>query len=118
MALTSQNDEFYSGDRRSLNFTVKDGNDAVIDITGATFLWTCRRSVLSADAEISKVSGESPSEIDIVDAANGRVDVEIDPVDTAAISGDFYHELQMTDAQGNPTTVAFGTLTINQDAIQ
>lgn len=117
MALTAQNDEFYSGDRRTLEFTVRNPAGAVVDITGASFLWTCRRSVLSAVAEVDKVSGESPSEIDIVDAGNGRVDVELYPVDTDAISGDFYHELQMTDAQGNPTTVAFGTLTINEDAI-
>ena len=34
MALTAQNDEFYSGDKRTLTFTVKDGAGAVVDITG------------------------------------------------------------------------------------
>ena len=116
MALTTQNDEFYSGDHRTLTFTVKDGADVVVDITGATFLWTVRRSVLSAVAEISLVSGESPSEIDILVAASGTVQVVLVPTDTAALSGDFYHELQMTDVEGNVTTVAFGTLTIKEDA--
>ena len=116
MALTTQNDSFYSGDHRTFTFTVKDGDAVVIDITGASFLWTCRRSALSAVAEISKVSGESPSEIDILVAANGTLVVSIYPSDTAGISGEFYHELQMTDAFGNVTTVAFGTLTIKEDA--
>lgn len=115
MALTAQLDEMYSGDRRTLIFTVRDDAGAIVPIQTATFKWGLYRSVLAATPEVEKVSGESPSEIDPEPA--GIVKVHLYPPDTAGISGDYYHELEMTDAVGNPTTVAFGTLTINQDRV-
>lgn len=117
MALTAQDDTLFSGDDHSLSLTAKDADDNTLDITGASFNWGLYRSKVSANAEITKQSGVSPSEIEIANAAAGLVTVFLFPTDTSAISGDFYHELQMAASNGKITTVAFGTLTIKGDQV-
>lgn len=111
--LTPQNFEIHSGDSKTLKFTIRDQNDAIKDITGATATWAAAKRKTSSTL-ISKTSG---SGITITDATNGLLEVELDPADTEALKGDYYHELQLVDNQSRKSTAAYGTMTVRIDLI-
>jgi len=110
--------EHHSGDSRTLEVTINDEVGAVVDISSATLTWGLSKK--SADtttpmgaALITKTIG---SGITITDGPNGRCDVAIDPADTDALAGDFYHELEMV-LTGETSTVLYGAVTILKDLV-
>ncbi len=109
----SEKIEFVSGDSKRLVVSVTDDNDTAVDLTGAVISWQLARSVYGS-AEISKSVG---SGIAITDAVNGEFTVTLDPLDTDALEGDFYHEAQVTDTLGDISTVFSGNITIIKDLI-
>jgi len=106
--LEPQNFELYAGNAKTLHFEIVDEDGAVVDITGATIAW----GVSTHENSKSKLfSYTSPTNITITDAANGKFDVSVLASNTAALkAGDYHHQAEVTDAGGNPTTVAFGTI--------
>jgi len=70
------------------------------NITGWELSWFLKRGEGDPDAAalLAKTTGGSPTEIDIVNGATGRVDVIVLAADTAGIrGGDYFHELKRTD---------------------
>lgn len=118
MAATEQNDTIVSGDNRNIVYTVDDGKSPPqpINLTGGSVLWGIYRSKLSAAPQVFKSSALS-SEIEITDPPNGKFTVKLVPTDTEDLSGDFHMEAQFTDGSSNVSTVAFGTLSVTQDAV-
>jgi hypothetical protein len=119
MAIGTQSDfSMHSGDTRTLEITVKDEDSAVVNISTATITWALSKqdsaSVAPKGAAIvTKTVGDG---VTITDGPNGRVDVAISAADTSALSGDYYHELEVT-ISSSVSTVLFGTVTIKKDLI-
>lgn len=112
--LTKQNFTMHSGDDKTLQFTVKDQDGVVVDITGASITWAFAARV-GATAIASKTVG---SGITITDAAAGVFQVTIDAADTASLTGGvLYHEAQLVDSGGVKSTIAYGDMTILPDNI-
>ena len=94
-------DEQYQADEYvRWEFTIqKDGGSK--DITGATVRWYLlpRRGAPAADAILD--DGDTAITLSIVDAANGRVDVEIDSDTTGDWAGEaLWQRLVLTDSGG------------------
>lgn len=114
MTSLSQNVTMWSGDSKKLRFTVIDDAGAAKNLTGAAIVWKAAKTAGSSTALITKSVG---SGITITDPTGGLFEVRLDPADTASLSGDFYHEAQVTDALGDVATVAIGRIRINADLV-
>ena len=121
MADTAQDDTFYSGNKRTMRFTITNGDvdgSPALDVTGYDIRWVLadsrgnsrygRRPILTKD----ETSG-----ITTPDAVNGVVDVSLSSVDTQYLSGSYYHELELVDGGGDTVVVATGTLTLLENVL-
>jgi transcription elongation GreA/GreB family factor len=109
----------HSGDTRRLEVTVVDEASAAVDLTTASsIIWALSKKDADSVAPrgSSLVSKDIGSGVTVTDAVNGRVDVAIASADTAALAGDYYHEIQVTMG-GDISTVLYGTVTIVKDLI-
>ena len=113
MTATGQNVTMRSGDTKRLQFTVTDAAGTAVDLTGATITWVLAAK-LGGTTLLTKTIGFG---ITVNDASAGRFHVDLDPADTAALAGTYYHEAEVVDALGNKSTVAVGRITIEQDQI-
>lgn len=115
MTATNQDFTIFRGDTKTLTYTIKDANDAIVDLTGGTAKWEAARSVNSATKDIQK---STSSGIAIMAPTSGILVVTIDPADTASLGvGGYYHELEFTDASGRVSTVATGRMTLKEELI-
>ncbi len=111
-----QNDfQMHSGNSRVLEFTIRDEDDAVIDIASAAIRWELAKAdskvLLPTPKGSVLVAKAVASGITITDGPNGRCDVQIDEADTEALKGDHYHELRVVLA-GETSTASFGKVEI------
>jgi len=110
---------YFSGDTLQIRVTIDDGDASPIvsplpplDLSLATEItWVLAKKQGGAPL-ITKTLG-SPTGVTIVDAANGRIDVQLNNADTAALKGTFYHELQI---EPGPSTALFGNFEIQPDS--
>lgn len=100
-----------SGDDVQLEFTVRDNDDAVVDLTGGSGRFAMARSVLSSSLVLDSDASPATATINIVDPLTGRVDVLIADTDTDALSGDYYYEFKWTDVLGREALIARGIMT-------
>lgn len=109
MAEKFQLSELYRGDTIKLLVTVT-RDDVALNITGATFQFTARRWRGYATATFVKEN----SSFEVIDAAAGQVVVTMDPADTASLDIDMVLncEIEMTEADGRVTTIAYGTISL------
>ncbi len=106
--LVPQDIELFAGKDKNLNCTVRDQNNQVVDLTGATIRWA-----LSKTAKSTKlIDYTSPTNIAIDgDPTTGKFVVSIQDADTTGLpGGDYYHEAKVTSAAGLETTVFYGTV--------
>lgn len=112
--LSPQNFTMHSGDDFTLEVTVRDGNGAVINVSALnSAIWKLSKKVTSP-VILSKTLGAG---ITVIDGPNGRLNVTLLQADTASLSGDFYHEMQIVESSNKKTTVMIGTPTIVRDLI-
>lgn len=107
-AKNQQDFEMRQGDFRNLDFTIKDKDGTVVNVTGFTGEWMLARS----REDTSPLLTKSPS---VEDGVNGIMRVTMDPSDTlspSALRGEFYQELELSNPSGNPSVVAEGIITI------
>jgi hypothetical protein len=112
MTATAQNVTMYRGDTAILTVTVTDSDngDAAKNITGATVRYV---AVRRGTAYITKTVG---SGIVLTTPASGILTITLDPADTDDLTpGEYEHEVEITDGDGNVSTVTVGTLTIRKD---
>lgn len=97
----NQNDTFHQGKSRRLDFEC-----APKTHTGSTFTWTLKSGGSEGTTVLTKTESTG------VYAVGTEVRVQIDPADTAALRGAYFHELTETDVDGLTATLAEGWVTI------
>lgn len=106
--MSSGNFSMYAGDTKTLTVTVKDADGDAVAITSATIAWQALESI-GEDIAISK---STASGIAITSASGGIFTVSIVAGDTSFMSGDYYHEAQITFSDSSVMTVLTGTMTV------
>ena len=102
--------EMHQGDTKRLRVTVVDETGAAKSLVGAQNIrWWVARKVTSTTKLIQK---STTGGIVVNDASGGILTIEIDPADTQAVSGEYYHELEVVDAADDVGTVLRGTMTV------
>lgn len=110
MAAERQNIEFHAGDDKRLEITVRDEDDAVVDLTGIeSAKWSLAKT---ATATPHVTHSLTDGNITVVDAAAGLIYVAIDAADTEGLRGYYYHEAEITDAAGKVGTIVYGVANI------
>jgi hypothetical protein len=96
-----------SGDQQQFEFTVRDNDDAVVDVTGGSGRFAMARTERDTPV-IDSDASPATATVSIIDAVTGRVNVVITDENTEALIGDYYYELKWTDASGREAVVARG----------
>lgn len=104
-------EDYHAADDLLLEVTVVRG-ESEQDLTGASAEYEIyRRSDGARNVEVTKdVAGGG---ITIVDALNGRLDVDIDSADTEDMEGVYRHRLRVTDTDGETVTVFTGRFVVH-----
>ena len=106
------------GDTKTFEFTVtKERTKAVWNLASHTAWFTAKRKITDLDAEAVFQKTSAAGDITFPDAANGRLDVKVEPADTSSLTKDevLLWDLQIKDASSNVYTVASGTLRVSRD---
>jgi len=98
----------YAGDDKALVVTVKDADDAVVNLASATIKWQAARSL----GKSSAISKSTSNGIEITDAAGGVFEIALAAADTEDLSGNYQHEAEVTFADGSISTVLSGTMKV------
>ncbi len=105
-----------SGDQVQLNFTITDNSGSAVNLTGGTGAFAMARTP-SASPVIDSTASPATATINVTDAANGLLNVVITDEDSEALRGDYYYELQWTDASGRSVIVARGVITFEHNLV-
>lgn len=103
----------FAGDTKVLQITLTDSANVIVDVSTASIIWALSRKATST-ALLTKEVGTG---VTITDGPGGKFEVAIDPVDTADLKGDYYHEIEV-EMGGVVSTVTSGTITIQPDLIK
>lgn len=126
MASLNQNDTFYAGNSRVLQYTVVNADAAgspALDLTAfgtdpADIKWTLvavasNGSPVVDSPLVEKKRSLGTSSIQITSAATGVLQVKLAPADTANLAPRaYYSELELFDGVGGQVVVATGTITL------
>ena len=101
-----QHFRMFSGDDRTITFTVRDRAGAAVSITG-TYAFTIASGRRPSDsAEVEKTGAISSSSVAVTLAGS----------DTSSLDGEYHWEMQVTETSSSADSiVAFGTVTIRED---
>jgi hypothetical protein len=111
MTAKNQNFEMIAGDSHIIVVPVN------FDLSGATAIkWAVKRSVSSTERPIYK---ELSSGITVTKTGetDSEFQITLNPSDTATLKSDYYHEAEVTDAQGNVSTVMTGRISIQLSGV-
>ncbi len=98
------------GDTTPVMLSVKDYLGEAVDITGATFKLTVNSEEFPSGTTNQKFQAVGS----IVSAPDGTVTFPIGTADSAS-AGEFYYDVQMTDATSKIETIAAGRFILTQD---
>jgi len=102
MGKINQNFTMWKGNYREVNFFIED----ISSLDNCSAVWACSLTV-ETTAIITKSSSLSTQ----ITLSGKMVTVILNPADTSTMSpGNYYHELRLVDASGNPSTPAIGTM--------
>ena len=104
-------DSIVSGDTASLIVRIVDENRKPLDVSGAIAVTYELAESVGGTALITKTL------LDGIVITGSTITVTFGTADTAGLSGDYYHELQITDANNKVFTPIRGTVTIEADLI-
>ena len=97
-----------------LRFTITTEENLPKDLTDATIKWGLW-SEYYRETVVTKTTGDG---ITISDALAGTCVVRLDPSDTLTLPlGEYSHKCEVTDADGQVSTVLEGKVTMNQSRI-
>lgn len=107
-------DPYFAGDSITLDVTVEKADGTAFPLSGATISW-----VLADHSGADPLLDDSDSSVttNIVDSANGELEVVIDSGATDNYNGKKYHELEVEASSGDKTTVLTGAFIIRQDTV-
>lgn len=115
MTVTNPNIELYCGNYFKLNADIVDVDNASVplDITGMTVKWAMSKGSTSSYLKTPVLQKTTANGLTVVNAALGSVSIEIFTADTATMKpGNYYWELELTDAGGERAVVAVGSFTL------
>lgn len=96
----------FSGDDRTLTYTIRDRAGTAVSITGTYSFQIATGKRPSDTAEVTKTGAVSGSSLSITLAGS----------DTADLEGMFHHELQITETSSSAdSVVSFGQVEIRED---
>lgn len=105
-----QNFELRQGVDKTIQITVTDNNGDAVDLSGAALTWI----VATAPNGTTKFTKEEDSAGTItLDSTGSVVSIDIDDTDTAALEGEYYHELLSVDGNGDKTILTTGWVLIH-----
>lgn len=109
-----QNVEIYRGDNRTFKIIAKDADGAVVNITGATAIFSVKKKLIDA-AYIFQKTTANPAQISITEPTDGELEVYILPADTQEETpGDYEYDCQLTTS-GNVYTIVIGRFKIHSE---
>jgi hypothetical protein len=111
MTAENQNIEVYQEDDFVRYFDVTEDGNAK-DLSSVTPRWGAAR--FEGD-EVVLSDADNDISVTVSNASAGEVKLAVSGDATATISGDFVHELELEDAQGNTVTVSRGRFTVLDD---
>ena len=103
----------YQGDTFTFNVVLKDSLDVPLDVTG----WT-------PEAQIKKVSDNTPAETPnltaVAGTTDGKITVTLSGTGSSALYGatEYKYDLQVTDTSGNVRTFLGGKITVTEDVTE
>lgn len=113
--MTKRNQDIPShpqGDTLTIDADIVDEDGTALDLTGYQAIrWVLAEQYGGGDPLVEKTAAGGG--ITVVSAPNGEVRVAVEPADTDAVSpGQYRHELEVTDDNGDVSTVLVGTVEI------
>lgn len=110
-----QNVRLTAGDSKTLAVQVTDDQGDPVDINGAAI----RYAVVDGRGGSTVVGPKSDggAGITVTDAAGGVFEVYLDPSDTQDLLGEYWHEAEYEDGDGDVTTVFTGSFVVRPDSI-
>lgn len=113
--LKKQDFKMYAGDTKDIVVTVKTASGAVVDLSSASVKWALKRHTHGPHDVFKKTGGGG---ITITDVLGGVFTVRLNSIDTKDLhQGRYYHEAEVTDMQGNVSTVMTGTVTLEHSGV-
>ena len=107
MSADCQNVTLYAGDDAAFGVPVLDETGAPLPLIGASFAYT----IATDEGETALVTKTVGNGVTVTDPANGLLTIAIGHADTLTFLGPMWHQLVMTDASGDVSTLMTGTLT-------
>jgi len=108
MTATGQDFTVRQGDSKIINITVIDEYSQPLNLYGITANWIMyKRNPDNPILQKTTVSG-----ITLSVPTSGILTIRLIPSDTETLLGRFYHECEITDTNGNISTVTEGSVTI------
>jgi hypothetical protein len=111
--------QMFAGDTKRLHFTITNGASPPVplDITDAAVSWQASRGTVARFSRTPVLAKAVGAGITVTDAFNGAFTVDLDPADTSALSGSYYHEVQISDAAGDVATAFTGEFRVLRNLI-
>lgn len=101
----------WSGDHKNLTVTVTNAETGgSADLTGGSVVWVLAES--PTGGSLVKLTNDSGSGVTV---SGSTFTVSLSPIHTSGLSGTYYHEAQVIDANNNVSTVTVGAAKINYD---
>lgn len=107
MTKTGQDISMFAGDTKILIVTI----DEPINLEGASLKWGLRKNKNTKENLIVKDMTQG------IAIDQETISITLDPVDTQDMSGDFYHEMELTDLFGNVSTLFVGKAKIEPSGV-
>lgn len=113
MTQSGQDFVVYAGDAATVQFTVLDQNGNAVDIsTVSEITWTARRDL--ATAVVLTKTKSAGNIVFATSGTDGKLNLSLAIADTSSLTGYYLHQVIITDAIGNPTTVTLGRLQVGR----
>lgn len=103
--------EFIAGSTQTLEFTIYDRNDDLLDLRGASITWYLSEIGNNENPLIEKTG------VDVSVPSDGIISVKINPIDTVSLTnGKYEHEISVTQQNGRVLKPCYGYIKIKDCA--
>lgn len=106
--MSSGNFSIFAGDTKVITVTVQDDDGDAVTISSSTIEWRCIEDT-NGTAALTKTTSDG---ISITDGSGGKFTITLTAGDTSFMSGDYYHEAQITFSDSTIMTILTGTMTV------